>query len=690
MIQYGLLLAPVLSQQIETIPASPSYHTLYERNVELLCRADKPIDQCHVRLPGPSAETFAVDNLPGGVKRIGDDSRGECGVRLGTFTTERVGKFVCILTIGGQQFEAAIELRQRVAPRPAEVKISKTTVLVDGGIRANQLLKARCTSRYGLPVANLTWFLDSKPINESLLKPAQITTEMQDGKSLQTIQQEVNLFVTPEQNGMALVCVANHPAFKTEQRNSFPLNVKFAPEEIPHIHIDELPASGSATVNITIHANPQPVTRWTVNGRHINEGESVDVYQAYIPRPTSANGEYRVLLKNNDCSKERASLFTLEATNALGTQTYVIKAVRVDGDGAEIPLFVVLLSAFLGCSHAIQVITEPAEEVVVVEGQKNVNLLCLVEEPMDFCIVKLPGAPAPFAASDKLPAPVEGITFYGLGWSKGSCGITIDTIKPIHDGPFECTVSVKGQTYKGQINIALSVAPEPPVIEVASNVESRNGEFEFGKKVTMKCVSRNGWPGAKLSWYLDGVKLTDDVGAEYSETSNRRTTVQQIYRRAIAVEDNRKQVTCRAEHTAYPGGFMETSLPIKLKKVYSNEKPEVQKEELKELVKPKPPQIMVSSDVAQRNGAFKVGSNLVVQCVSKEGNPPAGFLWFLNDQLIYEGLSAPFISKNFRGNTVQQTLTYRLKQADDGKVLICKARHPEGSEETRLKISTYN
>lgn len=104
------------------------------------------------------------------------------------------------------------------------------------------------------------------------------------------------------------------------------------------------------------------------------------------------------------------------------------------------------------------------------------------------------------------------------------------------------------------------------MIELASNVDSRNGEFEFGKKVTMKCVSRNGWPGAKLSWYLDGVKLTEDVGAEFSETSNRRTTVQQIYRRAIAVEDNRKKVTCRAEHTAYPGGFMETSLPIKLKK----------------------------------------------------------------------------------------------------------------------------
>ncbi|XP_052891827.1 fasciclin-3-like [Anopheles moucheti] len=330
------LLAPVQSQHIETVPSSPSFHALYERNVDLLCRANKPLDNCQVQLPGPSSTTYDVDSLPSGVKRIGDGSRGECGVRLSTVTSERFGKFVCKLTIGGEQHEATIELRQFVAPRITDLKISKYTTLVDNGIRANQMLKARCTSRMGLPVSNLTWFLDGKPIDESLLKPAQITTEMQDQKSLSTIQQEVNMYVTPEQNGMVLECVVNHPAFRTEQRSSLPLNIKFAPEAIPHIHIDELPASGSASVNITIHANPQPITRWTVNGRLIKEGESIDIYQAYIPRPASSKGEYTVLLKNNDCAKERATLYTLEATNVLGTQTYIIKAVRVDDAGTEV------------------------------------------------------------------------------------------------------------------------------------------------------------------------------------------------------------------------------------------------------------------------------------------------------------------------------------------------------------------
>lgn len=66
--------------------------------------------------------------------------------------------------------------------------------------------------------------------------------------------------------------------------------------------------------------------------------------------------------------------------------------------------------------------------------------------------VKVPGV-APFASSERLPVPVPGITFYGDGWGRGSCGITLDTISPEHDGVFECTVSINGRTHKGTIEI---------------------------------------------------------------------------------------------------------------------------------------------------------------------------------------------------------------------------------------------
>lgn len=54
----------------------------------------------------------------------------------------------------------------------------------------------------------------------------------------------------------------------------------------------------------------------------------------------------------------------------------------------QIGVTLAILSATLlaGGVVAIQVITEPAGKVTVAEGQRNVNLLCLVEEPIDFCM----------------------------------------------------------------------------------------------------------------------------------------------------------------------------------------------------------------------------------------------------------------------------------------------------------------
>ncbi|XP_058116228.1 fasciclin-3-like [Anopheles ziemanni] len=327
------LVAPVYSQaDIETEPESNTYFDKYERDVKLVCRAGKPIERCRIRLPG-STEPYETSSLPTGVTSYGNLADGECGVKLARLSAERTGKFECLVTIGGQEYEKSIVYGIRTAPQPTVLIISKNTNLVDSGIRANQMLKARCTSKFGLPAANLTWMMDGMPVEERFLKPAQITDELQNGRLMQTISQEVNIYLTPEDNGKTLVCHASHPALTNPQRSVLLLNVKFAPLEFPHILIDQLPKTGSAIINVTIHANPQPVTRWTVNGRMIKEGESVDMYQAYIPHATSKAGEYTVLLKNNDCGDEHASLFTLEATNILGTQTYVVKAVLVNDEG---------------------------------------------------------------------------------------------------------------------------------------------------------------------------------------------------------------------------------------------------------------------------------------------------------------------------------------------------------------------
>ncbi|KXJ73236.1 hypothetical protein RP20_CCG016229 [Aedes albopictus] len=356
----------------------------------------------------------------------------------------------------------------------------------------------------------------------------------------------------------------------------------------------------------------------------------------------------------------------------------------------------VVLMALLNVSSAVEVITSP-ESVVAREGQRQLDLLCETpgSQPIDFCIVKVPGSPAPFASSDRLPAPVPGLRFFGRGWSKGSCGVSVDTVGKQHEGSFECTVSVAGKSYKGSIVIVVqgeAVAPEPPVIEVSSNVEDADGEFDFGKQLIARCIARDGWPGAKLSWFLDDKPLSGaELGAAYSETVNQRTTVQQFYRKAVTVEDNRKRLVCRAEHEEYPNGFMETTLPIKLRNTNLRAN-EIQTDDPKQAeVQPSSPELLVSSDVQTNKGAFKVGSGMVVECIARDGRPAATFLWFLDGQLVFEGLSAPFLVKNPQGLvTTQQILKRTVKASDDGKALICKVRHPSGTSETRLTMRTYS
>nr|XP_019565425.2 fasciclin-3-like [Aedes albopictus] len=350
----------------------------------------------------------------------------------------------------------------------------------------------------------------------------------------------------------------------------------------------------------------------------------------------------------------------------------------------------VLLVPFVLCGEIV-VQTAP-KFAFVQEGHRNLNLLCEIpgSNPIDFCIVKVPGVAAPFAASERLPTPVQGVTYFGRGWSKGSCGVTLAEVQAKNEGTFECILSVAGQTYKGTIDIASKAAPEPPVIEVSSNVDDSNGEFDYGKPLIAKCASRKGWPAAKLSWYMDGKPVTNELGAAFTEVVNNRATVEQFYRKAVAVEDNRKQLVCRAEHELYPNGFMEVALPIKLRKTNNNENL-IQKDASKDTkVKPSAPQLLISSDVATNAGAFKEGSNLVVECVARDGKPAATFLWFLDDQLVYEGLSTPFLTQSSRGAvTTQQMLQRVVKASDNGKTLICKARHPSGTSETRLKLKTY-
>ncbi|XP_055591471.1 fasciclin-3-like [Uranotaenia lowii] len=325
-----------------------------------------------------------------------------------------------------------------------------------------------------------------------------------------------------------------------------------------------------------------------------------------------------------------------------------------------------LISALVASGSTLDVLTFPNGSTIVAENQRNVHLLCQLPEdqPIDFCVVNVPGVKARFASSERLPIPVEGITFYGDGWSKGSCGVTLAKIKSENDGTFECSVSVQGKLYKGTIDIAVrdQVPPVAPVIEVINA-----GNEAAGEPFTARCVSRGGWPGATLSWYLDETPVSEEIGAVFSASYNYKTTVQQFFRKTVSTADDSKQLKCRAEHSAYPNGYMEVTLPIGMRQAPSQEIAAV----------------AGSAKLGDTESEFKMGSDLTIDCIDGEGRSAANFLWFLDNQPIYEGLL-----KSSVGISTEQALQKQLSANDKASTLTCKARHPTGVADTWLKIAT--
>lgn len=325
----GLL---VESQAIETIPPKLYVKNL-SKDVNLLCRSSKPATACSVKIPGFTG-SYDVHRLPDGLGYYGDSlQRGECGITFFTLKSVNEGKFQCNMTIGGEVFTETIEVVLTVTPEPTDIEIGEGAIVEQGAFAPNQTIKVKCTSADAVPVANLTWLLDDELIDRSMLGPLKFSEKVDKRKTLTTVTQELNYFITTKDHGKKIVCRAEHFAItKGFYRAFLPLSIRFAPERVPTIYIGD----GEHTmVNITIRANPRPTTSWKVNGMTIIEGQSMGSYQAYYPRDMGF-GNYLVLLRINERT-EQTEIFQLTATNELGSQVYVIKASKQGADPEDVP-----------------------------------------------------------------------------------------------------------------------------------------------------------------------------------------------------------------------------------------------------------------------------------------------------------------------------------------------------------------
>lgn len=325
------LSALVDCQGLQTIP-SKLYVKRGSDNVNLLCKSDKPIESCSVKVPG-FLEMYDVHTLPYGLGYYGTSlPKGECGVTIQKIKVSNEGFFQCNVTVGGQVFQESIEIVLAVSPEPTEIELGEGTAIEDGGLSPNQTLVVRCISQDAVPQSNLSWYLDDEPLSGGSIGPLSLSSSTdKKGKKLFTVEQELRYFITPKDSGKRIVCRAEHFAIsKGFYRAFLPLTIRFPPEPVPTVYIGNGPHT---MVNITIRANPRPTTSWRIKALTVSEGESEGPYQAYIPKDMG-NSDYLVLLKVNEQASQ-TELFELTASNELGAHTYVIKASQYPADSDD-------------------------------------------------------------------------------------------------------------------------------------------------------------------------------------------------------------------------------------------------------------------------------------------------------------------------------------------------------------------
>lgn len=102
-------------------------------------------------------------------------------------------------------------------------------------------------------------------------------------------------------------------------------SISDSPVQEQDFHVYGLDLGQTATINVTIRANPQPRVQWTVDGNAIGEGERSSRYSANTPIPLG-NGFYNVTFSIGGLTLEdTVKAYYFRASNLHGSRDYIVK-----------------------------------------------------------------------------------------------------------------------------------------------------------------------------------------------------------------------------------------------------------------------------------------------------------------------------------------------------------------------------
>lgn len=325
-----IIVVSMLTDHIQAagVDVEPNTALLIEgQKTELLCRYGRPINYCRIEIPGEKVLNLSPlwSKTPGFSYYGTGLDNGQCGVTIDRVSASHNGKVKCSLGFEGEEYEGNIDLVVALRPhQPVIELLSKPDQ--DEAFVAESKFAARCIVRDGRPAANITWFINDLPIYQGLNPPEVIESQSDRNVTLSTTAQLLQKYLTPEDDGKMLICRAHHQTDREQpQEGKFLLKVRYSPVPLPETTVYGLYLEHTALVNVTIRANPTPITEWTIEGIAIPQGTQSGRYSAYEP-VNLGNGYYNVTLAIAGLTlQDTTKTYNLKASNAFGVRDYTVR-----------------------------------------------------------------------------------------------------------------------------------------------------------------------------------------------------------------------------------------------------------------------------------------------------------------------------------------------------------------------------
>jgi hypothetical protein len=248
-------------------------------------------------------------------------NEGECGLTIRAVAESHHGLASCRLDLNDGLADAVANITVTIAKAPQDPSIRFTEQAEF--FEAGEDIEVTCTSFDGRPAANLSWFLDDKPLGPGTVE----ITDSDNGDIYSTAVSTLRLRLKPDDNNARLICSAAHVGFPDGTRNaSHQLIVRFRPVPLSEVKIHGLEIGSSATIGpITIQANPAPRIQWVIDGKVMNQGEQNERFIVRDPVPVGS-GRFNASLQAVSLTLEDTQRsYMLRASNAIGTTDYKVR-----------------------------------------------------------------------------------------------------------------------------------------------------------------------------------------------------------------------------------------------------------------------------------------------------------------------------------------------------------------------------